>query len=67
MRTWVIQDFNVIERSIGLTDIRDANEVFITNSISGITAVDRVERTSFFNFDYSSKLQKALINLSLGL
>jgi len=67
MRTWVIQNFNVIEMSTSLTDIRDANEVFITNAITGITAVDRVEKTTFLNFDYSSKLQKTLINLSLGL
>ena len=67
MRTWVIQNFNVIERSIDLMDIRGADEVFVTNAINGITAVGRVERTTFSNFDYSSKLQKQLINLSLGL
>ena len=67
MRKWVVQNINVIERSIDLTDIRGADEVFVTNAINGITAVGRVEETTFSNFDYSSKLQKQLINLSLGL
>ena len=67
MRRWIVQNINVIERSIGLTDIRDANEVFITNAISGITGVGRVEGTSFSNFNYSTKFQEKLVNLSLGL
>ena len=67
MRKWIVQNINVIERSIDLTDIRDANEVFITNALNGVTAVNKVEKTFFLNSDYSSKLQKTLINLSLGL
>jgi len=67
MRKWVVQNINVVERSIDITDIRDANEVFITNAVTGVTGVNRVEKTFFLNSDYSSKLQKKLINLSLGL
>jgi len=67
MRKWVIQNINVIERSIGLTDISDANEVFITNAISGVTSVKTIEVTSIGSFNTANYLQNKLINLSLDL
>jgi branched-chain amino acid aminotransferase len=67
MRGWVLKQEDLIEKSLNIVDLKNADEVFITNSISGITAVDRVGDTAFSNFDYSAKLQQKLINLSLGL
>jgi len=67
MRKWVLEQVNVIEKSLNLGCLKKADEVFVTNAISGITAVDRVEGTAFSNFDFAVKLQKTLINLSLGL
>ena len=66
MRKWVLEQVNVIEKSLNLGCLKKADEVFVTNAISGITAVDRVEGTTFSNFDFAVKLQKTLINLSLG-
>ena len=66
MRGWVLKQEDLIEKSLSLEDFRNADEVFITNSITGITAVNKVEETIFYNFNYSAKLQSKLINLSLG-
>ena len=67
MRNWVLKKENVIEKSLNKIDIKGADEVFITNAITGITAINRVEDFVFTNFDYASKLQEKLISLSSDL
>jgi len=67
MRVWVLNNYKVIEKSLSLADIKHSDEVFITNALTGITAVKRVEETIFTDFNYADKLQNKLINLSLGL
>ena len=67
MRSWVLDNENIIEKSLNLTDIKHSDEVFITNAITGITAVKLVEETVFTNFNYTDKLQSKLISLSLDL
>ena len=67
MRNWVFNKENIIEKSISIIDFKKADEVFVTNAITGITAVNRVEKIGFSNFDCATKLQKKLISLSLGL
>ena len=67
MRYWVINNENVIEKSLSLADIKQSDEVFITNAINGITPVKNVEETSLAIFNYANKLQNKLISLSLDL
>jgi len=67
MRAWVLSNHRVIENSLSLADIKQSDEVFITNSITGITAIKGVEETIFTDFNYADKLQNKLISLSLGL
>ena len=67
MRNWIFKQENVIEKSLSLTDLQEADEVFLSNAISGILAVIKVDKISFITFRYAEKLQKKLINLSLGL
>ena len=67
MRTWVLNNDKVVERSLSMDDIIQSDEVFITNAITGITAVKGVEETIFADFKYADKLQNKLISLSLDL
>jgi len=67
MRAWVLNNHKIIEKSLSLADIKQSDEVFITNALTGITAVKGVEETIFTDFNYADKLQNKLISLSLGL
>jgi branched-chain amino acid aminotransferase len=67
MRGWVLNNYKAIEKSLSLDDIKQSDEVFITNALTGITAVKWVEETGFTDFNYADKLQNKLINLSLDL
>lgn len=67
MRNWIFSQENVIKKSLNILDVKEANEVFLSNAITGISGVNRVEEISFSDFTYASKLQNKLINLSSGL
>ena len=67
MRRWVNDQLDIIQKSILLDDINDADEVFITNSISGIISVKTIELISFNKFNIADHLQKKLISLGSGL
>ena len=69
MRKWVLDQVDVIEKSLNPLDINEADEVFSTNAISGITAVEVVSiaTTKIYKTDFSHQLQEKLISLSLGL
>ena len=67
MRKWVLEQVNVVEKSLTLLDVKEADEVFITNAISGITPVNVIffETDQFYNSDFVQQLQETLISLSL--
>ena len=67
MRSWVLNNEMIIEKSLSISDIKQSDEVFITNALYGITSVKLLEQTSFASFNYADKLQKKLISLSLDL
>ena len=69
MRKWVLEQVNVIEKSLNLLDIQEADEVFTTNAISGITPVEvvSIETTKIYKTDFAQQLQEKLISLSSGL
>ena len=64
MRAWVLSNHRVIEKSLSLADIKQSDEVFITNALTGITVVKGVEETVLTDFNYADKLQNKLISLS---
>ncbi|MEC7863879.1 MAG: aminotransferase class IV, partial [Bacteroidota bacterium] len=66
MRKWVISELDVINKSILLDEMLDADEVFVTNAINGVISVKTIERTAFTLFNTANCIQKKLINLSLG-
>jgi len=69
MRKWVLEQVNVIEKSLNSLEIQEADEVFTTNAISGITPVEvvSIETTKTYKTDFAQQLQEKLISLSLGL
>ena len=69
MRNWVLSQESVIEKSINQIDIEGADEVFISNAISGIIPVEvvSIESTQIYANEFAQNLQEKLINLSLGL
>ena len=67
MRAWLLQNHKIIETSLILADIKQSDEVFITNALTGITAVKGVEETIFTDFNYADELQNNLISLSSDL
>jgi branched-chain amino acid aminotransferase len=69
MRKWVLGQVNVIEKSLKSLDVQEADEVFSTNAISGITPVEVVfiETTKIYRTDFTQQLQEKLISSSLGL
>lgn len=67
MRNWVLSQESVIEKSLNHIDIECADEVFLTNAISGITSINKIDNIRFTNFSYASKLQEKLISSSSDL
>jgi len=69
MRKWVLEQVNVIEKLLSPLDIKEADEIFITNAIAGIIPVEvvSIETTKIYKTDFAQQLQEKLISLSLGL
>ena len=67
MRKWVLEQVNVVEKSLTLLDVKEADEVFITNAISGMIPVNVIfiETDQVYTFDFVQQLQEKLISLSL--
>ena len=64
MRSWVLSQLKVNKRSLSVSDINNASEIFTTNAINGIISVDKLEEQSFSEFDIANKLQARLIELT---
>lgn len=64
MRSWVLSQLKVTERSLSVSDINNASEIFTTNAINGIISVDKVEEQLFSEFDIANKLQARLLELT---
>ena len=62
MRGWVLNNETVVETSLSKKEILNADEIFITNAVSGIIPIKRVEETEFFSFELAAQLHKILIN-----
>jgi branched-chain amino acid aminotransferase len=68
MRKWVFGQVNVIEKLLNSLDIKEADEVFTTNAISGIIPVEvvSIETTKIYKTDFAQQLQEKLISSSVG-
>ena len=66
MRKWVFGQENVIEKPLTVIDIQEANEVFTSNAIDGITPVAAIKEIKQYETIIAKRLQEKLISLSLG-
>ena len=64
MRSWVLSQLKVTERTISISDINNASEIFTTNAINGIISVNKVEGQLFSEFGIANKLQVRLLDLT---
>lgn len=56
---WVVKTFSVIETELTLEDIKNADEIFLTNSLMGIMKVNRFEDKNYKNSDIIKSVEKA--------
>ena len=66
MRNWLFDCIDIIEESILIDKVLEADEIFVSNTIDGLIPVNKIIKTSFSNFNIANFLQKKLINSSLG-
>ena len=59
IRMWVIENFPVIEKELRLDDLKNADEVFITNSLMGIMKVKKFEDIEYKNNKIIKNIQLA--------
>ena len=65
MRRLLMSLFDIEERSISLNTLIETDEVFVSNSISGVIPVKRIDHIEYHNFSYCNNIQKKIISLSL--
>lgn len=56
VRQWIIQNFKVTEKEIHFTDIKNYNEVFLTNSLFGLMPVNILDEYKFEKKEIYEKL-----------
>lgn len=66
IRRWIMDNYDVIETSIGIEDISEYDEVFITNSLMGIMKVSKINNTSYNNEEISSIIRKDYENTKIN-
>ncbi|MDD5227574.1 MAG: aminodeoxychorismate lyase [Methylococcales bacterium] len=60
LRGWIFEQINVIEHNFFLDDLREADEIFVCNSIMGICGVRQIEQQHLKIGEITQKLQVAL-------
>tara|TARA_B100000900_G_scaffold313955_1_gene272787 strand:- start:11128 stop:11943 length:816 start_codon:yes stop_codon:yes gene_type:complete len=65
MRKLLMSLFDIEEKSISLNIFKEIDEVFISNSISGVIPIKKIDHIDYHNFSYCNNIQKKIINLSL--
>lgn len=59
IRMWVVKNFPIIETELTLDDLKNADEVFITNSLMGIMKVKKFENIEYKNNKIIKNIQLA--------
>lgn len=65
IRRWIIENFKILEKSITLKELLNADEVFITNSLMGIMPVSKIKDKSFLKRKYSDMISKSYEKLKV--
>ena len=67
MRRWITNNLSVQEKSISINQLLAADEIFISNTISGIIPVKKVNNFNYLFYHNAVSLQKKLISSSMDL
>ena len=69
MRTWLLSNEDVVEQSLTLDDLKNAEEVFISNAISGFIPIKSIDINGKKDYKIEKviSIQNRIINLSLDL
>lgn len=62
MRKWIINNENIHIKSISINEIYDSEEIFISNTNSGVTPVKKINNQDFDIFKNANRLQLKIIN-----
>ncbi|MDG1426683.1 MAG: aminotransferase class IV [Flavobacteriales bacterium] len=62
MRKWITNNENIHIKSISINEIYDSEEIFISNTISGVTPVKKINNQDFDIFKNANRLQHKIIN-----
>ena len=62
MRKWITNNENIHIKSISINDIYDSEEIFLSNTISGVTPVKKINNQDFDIFKNANRLQHKIIN-----
>jgi branched-chain amino acid aminotransferase len=64
MRSWICNEFEVFDKVISKNDVKQSDEVFITNATLGVIPVKTIEDISFSSFSKARLIQQNLVNLN---
>lgn len=59
IRNWIINNYNVIEKSIKYEELKECQEVFISNSLMGVMSVTKIDEVSYNDNKVCSIIRKS--------
>ena len=63
IRKWIIENYNVLEKNIKLSEINDFDEVFVSNSLVGIMPVNSINNIKAPHLIDCSNIKLIILNL----
>lgn len=58
IRRWIVENNKVIVKSLTIKDIRECDEIFITNSLMGIMPVVEIDNIKYNKTNYTSRIRE---------
>lgn len=58
IRGWIVENYKVIEKSLTIKDIKECDEILITNSLMGIMPVVEIANMKYNRTNYTSRIRE---------
>lgn len=62
IREWIISNFDIQEKTLTLSELRNCDEIFITNSLVGIMTVNKIDKYTYNKRNISDFIRSSYIN-----
>ena len=59
IRRWIIDNFNVIEKTLTYKELEECDEVFVSNSLMGVMSVSKIDEINYDERKVSSKIRSS--------